>query len=319
MKKQIINTTKHWLFYTSLSVLLFVSCQSPVKREITKNSINQDVEDIYEKNEELKPIHKSFLNYLNNEPYSYERNELVNFLEKSGLTYKYVFTILDSLELKLKPYELKRIEIIRQIDSTCVIIQQTIENQEKLRDSLNTLIIPNLLVGRKTTWDYYKDVIELKTMIKNNSEKVIQKVSFDLIFSNSNGAIFYIPCEHTGNIDIKTTFSFIIDDKSHKRQYELLNSIELPTYISSYQVKSIKYGDGRTSMINRKYFYNNLYTDKNYSQSPENTGYCPYLTRHNELRVSLEVANENYLSVVEEEASFMKDFFIKYLEKSINE
>ncbi|MDA3780743.1 MAG: hypothetical protein PF487_11075 [Bacteroidales bacterium] len=320
MKKQINKKSNYLMFLTSLSVLLMVSCQSPIKRKITNNGIQKDIIEIEEKTEDLKPIHKSFLNYLEKfHSKSNEANALVDVLEKSGLNYKSVFLLLDSLEIKLQPYELKRKEIVHEIDSTCTAIQLTIDNQQKLRDSLNNIITPYMLITSKKVLDNYDDVIKLKTMIKNTAEKPIQKVSFDLIFTNSNNLEFNIPCEYNKKLVNKAVHNFIFDEGLHHEYFLLLNTLEFPAFSSSYQIKSIMYADGQTSYINQKYYYNDLYKDENYTNSVESMGYCPYLTRYDDLCISLNVTNENYINVVEEEASFLKDFIIKYLENNINE
>lgn len=320
MKKPILKRTNYLIILSSLSFLLLMSCQSPIKRKITNKGIKQDIIEIEDRIEEVTPIQISFLNYI--QKYyqeTTEANELVGTLEKSRLSYKTVFTLLDSLEIKLIPYELERNEIIEDIDSSCTEIQNTIDFQQELRDSLNNIVIPNLLIASKTVWDKYEDVIELKVMIKNNSDKLIKKVTFDLIFINSKNVEFHIPCEYEGNLTIKKVRDFIFDEKEHEDHFNLLNSLELPVFISSYQVKSITYTDGNSSSIDSRYFYSYIYKDKYYSSPDEKVGYCPYLTKYDELNILLQNINDKYMDVIEKKAPFLKDFFIKYLENNINE
>lgn len=313
MKTQVVKKCSFVAFIVLSCVLLVSSCSSPLKRKIKKDNIKRDIEEINKEIDVTSSIQKSFLSYLEEVlAKTNDKNDFVLNLENSNLSYKQVFADLELLDSKLIPYELKRIKIIRSIDSTCNIIQETVDRQAFLRDSLNSLVVAKVFIARKTIWDFYDDVIEVKTIIKNYSGHPIHKVTFDLNFKNSNNEEFSIPCIYIGNLINKKEYSYIYDEVAHKKDFMLLNSLKLPIMnLTSYQIKSIKHANGKLESINTEYLYNDLYINVDYK-----SGNCPYLLSSNELNQMLKKANENYLKIVNEVAPYLNDFFVEYIEKS---
>jgi len=265
-----------YVFPTVVVIFIWVLSCAPEKKKITTENFSNLTEKIKAENTVHDTIYLHLLDYLN-KPEHTEELAKVAALE---LTPNQLFAHLDSVRKIEANYTPHLQSLFYEIDEFCIDHQHQVEEFLLLKNRLKNMVDVRIVALRKTTWDYYKDVIELKVRAYNRSGKPIRRFDYSLRFAHKNGDAsvildldFPLPVENTYN------YSYIYDDVAHRNTYNALEDFMRTGYEYTYQITGIAFPGETISLKNKEIaqlFSRSKYID-NAPRVESASDYCPYL------------------------------------------
>lgn len=302
-----------YLLIVTPILFMIISCDNSYKHDIKFGNLQTDLAFFQDKKNELNEIQNEFIRYLSTYDQNPEIKTFVNLLNDNNYTYSRFFAELAKFNNEVIQLKDEKDKLFKAIDDTCNFIQQKVDVQNHLCDSMNSIVRPKINIARKTIWDKYLTVVEIDSRIYNYSHNTVNYLSFDYILKKNDSLVFKIPCEVELPIENNLQKDFIFDAEVHAKIYQTLESIGLPFYSADYQVKKIVFTNGKTLAIDEKYYANELYADKQYISPSIFKGQCPYLTSEDRLIISLDQLNRQVNAFINKAAPSMSQFLKYYI------
>lgn len=305
-------------------IVLISSCTSVLDNKIDVSNIESNVEKIQKKYPEMDSLKLAILKNLvtinkgrdvfiaklkerteetdysfekvivNEEKFEEQKDNLFNYMTAEQITFNKLLSEIDTVNSIKERFEIEVQNVYREIDSACIAKQKEIEEREQkaneIKAKLNSMVDLKIISIRKTEYDY-RDVVEVKIKMTNNTSKPIEAISFNIEITDKLG-------NKLATLGCRSNDRFIESDVGYwtyhrwesSEIYKALKNTKLSHISTKQEISKINHGGELISAYGEVDELAKINYD--YTTPEKLNGYCPYLEDTDDLKTELEKLKE---------------------------
>lgn len=230
-------------------------------------------------------------------------DNLFNYFKANEITYKDFLTEIDSIIALDEKYDNKLKSVYDEIDKICTEKQIEMDLKDtkakKIKEQLNEMVDLEIMSIREVERDY-RDVIEVKIKMTNNTDKKIEAIGFNMVLTDKLGTdIATLKCKSNNGFTTSTFGYWVFGRYDDSETFKALQNVSVSHVTAQKEISKINLG-GELISAYEDNFESLLSINFDYKTPDKLSGFCPYLDDEHDLMKRINDERDRQIEEIED-------------------